>query len=81
MSTKICIVTWRGHCKFPHLLHLPFLLPTYLLTTNSDNDIEGIIDLTFTVDDEKFGERRTIELKPGGEDVPVTNENKHEYVE
>ncbi|KAL5341722.1 hypothetical protein BJX70DRAFT_357765 [Aspergillus crustosus] len=46
-----------------------------------DNDIEGIIDLTFTVDDEKFGERRTIELKPGGEDIPVTNENKHEYVE
>ncbi|OJJ63320.1 hypothetical protein ASPSYDRAFT_53034 [Aspergillus sydowii CBS 593.65] len=46
-----------------------------------DNDIEDIIDLTFTVDDEKFGERRTIELKPGGEDVPVTNENKHEYVE
>ncbi|KAL4809720.1 E3 ubiquitin-protein ligase RSP5 [Aspergillus unguis] len=46
-----------------------------------ENDIEGIIDLTFTVDDEKFGERRTIELKPGGEDVVVTNENKHEYVE
>ncbi|CEN62152.1 Putative E3 ubiquitin-protein ligase [Aspergillus calidoustus] len=46
-----------------------------------DNDIEGIIDLTFTVDDEKFGERRTIELKPGGEDIPVNNENKHEYVE
>ncbi|KAL3480092.1 hypothetical protein BJX99DRAFT_244530 [Aspergillus californicus] len=46
-----------------------------------ENDIEGIIDLTFTVDDEKFGERRTIELKPGGEDIVVTNENKHEYVE
>lgn len=46
-----------------------------------ENDIEGIIDLTFTVDDEKFGERRTIELKPGGEDEVVTNENKHEYVE
>ncbi|KAL4930097.1 NEDD4 family E3 ubiquitin-protein ligase [Aspergillus undulatus] len=46
-----------------------------------ENDIEGIIELTFTVDDEKFGERRTIELKPGGEDIPVTNENKHEYVE
>ena len=52
-----------------------------LLTINRENDIEGIIDLTFTVDDEKFGERRTIELKPGGEDIPVTNENKHEYVE
>ena len=53
----------------------------YLLTSNRENDIEGIIELTFTVDDEKFGERRTIELKPGGEDIPVTNENKHEYVE
>ncbi|CBF87687.1 hypothetical protein AN1339.2 [Aspergillus nidulans FGSC A4] len=51
------------------------------LTWTLENDIEGIIDLTFTVDDEKFGERRTIELKPGGEDIPVTNENKHEYVE
>jgi E3 ubiquitin-protein ligase NEDD4 len=46
-----------------------------------DNDIEGIIELTFAVDDEKFGERRTIDLKPGGRDIPVTNENKHEYVE
>ncbi|THD00018.1 hypothetical protein EYZ11_000470 [Aspergillus tanneri] len=46
-----------------------------------DNDIEGIIELTFSVDDEKFGERRTIDLKPGGRDIPVTNENKHEYVE
>ncbi len=55
---------------------LIYSLPaTYPLTINSDNDIEDIIDLTFTVDDEKFGERRTIELKPGGEDVQVTNEN------
>ncbi|PTU22443.1 hypothetical protein P175DRAFT_0529497 [Aspergillus ochraceoroseus IBT 24754] len=46
-----------------------------------DNDIEGIIDLTFAVDDEKFGERRTIELKPDGENIPVTNENKGDYVE
>ncbi|PWY81839.1 putative E3 ubiquitin-protein ligase hula [Aspergillus heteromorphus CBS 117.55] len=46
-----------------------------------DNDIEGIIELTFSVDDEKFGERTTIDLKPGGRDIPVTNENKGEYVE
>ncbi|EAU30705.1 E3 ubiquitin--protein ligase pub1 [Aspergillus terreus NIH2624] len=51
------------------------------LTWTLDNDIEGIIELTFAVDDEKFGERRTIDLKPGGRDIPVTNENKHEYVE
>ncbi|KAJ5714208.1 uncharacterized protein N7483_011389 [Penicillium malachiteum] len=46
-----------------------------------DNDIEGIIELTFSVDDEKFGERRTIDLIPGGRDIPVTNENKPQYIE
>ncbi|PLB35878.1 NEDD4 family E3 ubiquitin-protein ligase [Aspergillus candidus] len=46
-----------------------------------ENDIEGIIEMNFAVDDEKFGERRTIDLKPGGRDEPVTNENKGEYVE
>lgn len=53
------------------------------LLTNSgrENDIEGIIEMNFAVDDEKFGERRTIDLKPGGRDEPVTNENKGEYVE
>ena len=52
-----------------------------MILTFSDNDIEGIVELTFSVDDEKFGERRTIELKPNGEDIPVTNENKGQYVE
>lgn len=51
------------------------------LTIYRDNDIEGVLELTFSVDDEKFGERRTIDLKPGGRDIPVTNENKGEYVE
>ncbi|KAJ5576430.1 WW/Rsp5/WWP [Penicillium sp. DV-2018c] len=46
-----------------------------------DNDIEGIVELTFSVDDEKFGERRTIDLIPGGRDIPVTNENKPQYIE
>ncbi|KAF7165891.1 hypothetical protein CNMCM6106_001897 [Aspergillus hiratsukae] len=51
------------------------------LTWTLENDIDGILELTFAVDDEKFGERRTIDLKPGGRDIPVTNENKGEYVE
>ncbi|OJJ49588.1 hypothetical protein ASPZODRAFT_109119 [Penicilliopsis zonata CBS 506.65] len=46
-----------------------------------DNDIEGIVELTFSVDDEKFGERTTIDLIPGGRDIPVTNENKAQYIE
>ena len=52
-----------------------------ILTLDRENDIEGIIELTFSVDDEKFGERTTVDLKPGGRDIPVTNENKGEYVE
>lgn len=46
-----------------------------------DNDIEGIIELTFSVDDEQFGETKTIDLIPDGRNIVVTNENKKQYVE
>ncbi|KAI8894491.1 E3 ubiquitin-protein ligase RSP5 [Globomyces pollinis-pini] len=46
-----------------------------------DNSIEGVLDLTFTTDDERFGERVTIDLKPDGGNIPVTDENKDEYVQ
>lgn len=46
-----------------------------------DNDIEGILDLTFSAEEERFGELVTVDLKPGGRDIEVTNENKKEYVE
>ncbi|KAH7021771.1 hypothetical protein B0J12DRAFT_773511, partial [Macrophomina phaseolina] len=46
-----------------------------------DNDIDDVLDLTFSTDDERFGETVTIDLKPGGRDIEVTNENKREYVE
>ncbi|KKY14550.1 putative e3 ubiquitin-protein ligase pub1 [Diplodia seriata] len=46
-----------------------------------DNDINDVLDLTFSTDDERFGETVTIDLKPGGRDIEVTNENKREYVE
>lgn len=39
------------------------------------------MELTFSVDDEKFGERRTIDLMPNGQDLPVTDENKAKYIE
>lgn len=51
------------------------------LTWMLENDITDILDQTFSVDDEQFGETQTIDLKPGGRDIPVTNENKQEYVE
>ncbi len=46
-----------------------------------ENDITDVIEETFSVQEERFGELVTIELKPGGADVPVTEENKGEFVE
>jgi len=46
-----------------------------------ENDITDVLDETFSMTEERFGEHVTIELKAGGENVPVTEENKKEYVE
>jgi E3 ubiquitin-protein ligase NEDD4 len=51
------------------------------MTWMLENDITDIIDETFTTTEERFGEMVTIELKPGGADVPVTEENKKDYVD
>lgn len=51
------------------------------LTWTLDNDITDVLDQTFSIDDEQFGETRTIDLKPDGRNIQVTNENKKEYVE
>ncbi|KAF7295117.1 hypothetical protein MIND_01050100 [Mycena indigotica] len=51
------------------------------MTWMLENDITDIIDETFTTTEERFGEMVTIELKPGGGDVPVTEDNKKDYVE
>lgn len=46
-----------------------------------ENDIDGIFELTFSVEADDFGSTRIVDLKPGGQDVPVTNDNKAEYVQ
>ncbi|ORY12237.1 hypothetical protein BCR34DRAFT_600795 [Clohesyomyces aquaticus] len=46
-----------------------------------NNDITDALELTFSTEDERFGETVSIELKPGGEQIEVTNENKKEYVD
>ncbi|XP_039981136.1 E3 ubiquitin-protein ligase NEDD4a [Xiphias gladius] len=38
------------------------------------------LDLRFTIDEELFGQTHQHELKPGGTDIVVTNENKKEYI-
>ena len=51
------------------------------LTWTLDNDIDDVLELTFSTEDEVFGETVTIDLKPNGRNIEVTNENKKEYVE
>ncbi|XP_059822912.1 E3 ubiquitin-protein ligase HECW2-like isoform X2 [Hypanus sabinus] len=46
-----------------------------------DNDISDILDLTFTVNEEVFGQITERELKPGGANIPVVEKNKKEYIE
>ncbi|KFH40688.1 E3 ubiquitin-protein ligase-like protein [Hapsidospora chrysogenum ATCC 11550] len=47
-----------------------------------DNDISGgILEQTFSTEDERFGVLTVEDLIPNGRNIEVTNENKKEYVE
>jgi hypothetical protein len=75
MPTSTAI--WNGCCKSIY----PVLGFAFLTCIYSNNDITDALELTFSTEDERFGETVSIELKPGGEHIEVTNENKREYVE
>lgn len=45
-----------------------------------ENDINGVLELNFTAETDYFDKKDTIELKPGGSKIAVTNDNKAEYV-
>ncbi|KAG8213892.1 hypothetical protein J3R82DRAFT_10637 [Butyriboletus roseoflavus] len=40
-----------------------------------------LLELTFSVEADEFGRNRIFPLKPGGESIPVTQENKREFVQ
>ena len=46
---------------------------------NYDGDVNEL-SLDFTVTEESFGKHHVFELKPGGKDICVTNENKLQYI-
>jgi E3 ubiquitin-protein ligase NEDD4 len=46
-----------------------------------ENDITDVLEEDFTVTEDHFSEIKTVELWPGGADIPVTEANKKEYVE
>ncbi|KAI8051112.1 hypothetical protein BDF22DRAFT_89497 [Syncephalis plumigaleata] len=45
-----------------------------------NNDITDVIDLTFSMEVDHFGVKKIIDLKPDGHNIPVTEENKMDYV-
>uniref|UniRef100_A0A3B5BHY3 HECT-type E3 ubiquitin transferase n=1 Tax=Stegastes partitus TaxID=144197 RepID=A0A3B5BHY3_9TELE len=45
-----------------------------------DNDITGVLDHTFCVEHNAYGEIIPHELKPNGKSIPVTEDTKKEYV-
>ncbi|XP_026277056.1 E3 ubiquitin-protein ligase SMURF2 isoform X1 [Frankliniella occidentalis] len=50
------------------------------LTWMLENKITGVIDTTFAVEQNSFGVLKVHELKPGGKDEQVTEDNKSLYV-
>ncbi|KAL4932739.1 E3 ubiquitin-protein ligase TOM1 [Aspergillus undulatus] len=46
-----------------------------------ENDITDIITETFALETDAFGEKQTIDLIENGRNIPVTQENKEEYVQ
>ncbi|OZJ01837.1 hypothetical protein BZG36_05295, partial [Bifiguratus adelaidae] len=45
-----------------------------------ENSIQDVMELTFSMETDDFGTQKTIDLKPNGRNIEVTDENKHEYV-
>ncbi|XP_008197287.1 E3 ubiquitin-protein ligase SMURF2 isoform X2 [Tribolium castaneum] len=50
------------------------------LTWMLENNIDGVLDTTFSVENNSFGIVKVHELKPSGATIPVTEDNKREYV-
>ncbi|XP_022236629.1 E3 ubiquitin-protein ligase SMURF2-like, partial [Limulus polyphemus] len=45
-----------------------------------ENDISDVLDTTFSVEHDSFGQLQVHELKPNGKNITVTDDNKKEYV-
>lgn len=59
----------------------PMELANYNYWNIRKNDITDILDETFSVTEDRFGEIVEVDLRPGGANIAVTEENKKEYVE
>ena len=67
-------------CVFFKSFSMIDLSKHYFYYRYSENDITDVIDETFSVTEDRFGELVTLDLIPGGQEIAVTEENKTEYV-
>ncbi|KAK4776106.1 hypothetical protein SAY87_024067 [Trapa incisa] len=57
----------------------PEMYRNLMYVKHYEGDVKEL-SLDFTITEESFGKRNLIELKPGGKDTCVTNENKMQYI-
>jgi ubiquitin-protein ligase E3 C len=63
-----------------HLQSLdPMLYKNLLYLKNYDGDVQDL-GLDFTIVSEEIGQAHVAEMKPGGKNINVTNENRIEYI-
>jgi HECT-domain (ubiquitin-transferase) len=74
-----CTAACCGYCTL--FLKIDQYPVSYLTHLRRENDITDVIFQTFSTTEERFGEMMTVELKPGGKNIDVTEGNKKEYVE
>lgn len=76
-----CLFTFFPVLYFLYLLYIEILNSTYFRSLEdvlnyNEPDLEEVFGLHFDITRDVFGEVKVIPLKPNGENIPVTLENK-----
>jgi len=83
IPTALCLPLLKQVQGVPVTLSdLQFLDPSLFKSLKWIKENSGVdaLGLDFTVTKDVFGEKKVIPLKPGGEDIDLTDENKSEYL-
>ena len=71
-AVTFCL-TWRAE--------MFMMLIDQIAFDDSENSITDTLELHFSIDEERYGQIATVNLKPDGENLLVDDNNKLEYVE
>ena len=68
------------YCNSSNLFSFFKIIYSVAVIVFRENDIDGVIDTTFAVEHDHFGQLIQHELMSGGNEMQVTNDNKDKYV-